>query len=329
MKTVQRIGQLFSAPAYRTKIAFFVLVGTTTILLAILVPDVFWRDILLQFSVTFIAVALIQISWDFLGGDPMETHLGNIQNEIALNRLSAQTELSNVAQSLEVQFDSLRHSMHLLADLIDGNIGIVRIWPDRKTWQKDPEAGLLAWYDWVCRADEISIVSNTMWHNWLHDDRFRKQLFANLARGATVRLLMYDPDSDVLRLRAEDETHARSFGITRMRSEIDSSLSVLAKELETLEDVVRQRLQIRLTWKSLHFAQLIHADDQMLVALYLTGKTGGPSPTFQLQGPQSTYFSTYAEQFEILWERARPLNFTDLQKYVKEFEGAPQPPVER
>jgi len=45
----------------------------------------------------------------------------------------------------------------------------------------------------------------------------------------------------------------------------------------------------------------------MLVVTYLSGQTGGPSPTMQLRGPESTYFAKYERQFETMWDRGEPL----------------------
>ena len=83
---------------------------------------------------------------------------------------------------------------------------------------------------------------------------------------------------------------------------------MIAHDKETLDDAVKRNLQVRLTTRSYHLAQIIRADDHILVAVYLSGKTGGPSPTFQVRGPETEYFRTFSEQIEILWERGRTVS---------------------
>ncbi len=331
MKPLQRIGQLVGEPAYRTKLAFFALLGAVAILASFLLQSGLLKDILVQFSVTFVAVALIQILWDFLGGDPLETRLNAAQNETLASIQAVEKGLEESIQGLDKQLGAVAGSMTLLADLADGNIGIARLWPTRRAWQSDPEEGLSVWHQRLCSATKVSIAGNTLWNNWLNDALLRKRLLANVAHhgDVTVRLVLYDPDSEVLRIRARDEGDIRSHGIYQMQNEIESSLAVLAQEMAALEEGPRARLEVRLTDKSVHVCQLVWADERMLVALYLAGKSGGPCPTFELRGPGSAYYATYAEQFEILWNRARPLTFAELQKYGQRFEETGPAPVER
>jgi hypothetical protein len=126
-----------------------------------------------------------------------------------------------------------------------------------------------------------------------------------------VRILIYDPNSEVLKLRAADEED-RFIEIVQekvyeMQHEINSTLNIMVEGWRNLPVAVRTNLEIRLTNKTLHLAQIIRADERMLVAIYLSGKSGALSPTLQLKGSESSYFVTYAKQFEILWRRGEPL----------------------
>jgi hypothetical protein len=313
MKPYERIEQLLGEPTYRTKLAFFALLGGLITLLAVVIKHPFWSNVLLEFAVTFGAVALIQFLWDFLGGEPMELQIGEVQNEIV-----------HVRQSVNAEIASLKQSMTLLADLIDGNIGIERIWPDRRTWQSDPADGLSAWQARVCQAANVAIMSMTLWNNWLHQEQFRKQLFANIAGGASVRILVYDPDSEVLHLRAKDERDPPG----QMQLEIKSTLLRLAETWDSLGESVKKNLKVRLTAQTLQYTQIIQADDQVLVAIYLSGKSGGPSPTMQLRGPESTWFLKYLEQFEIMWRRGRPLGDDEFRQILRTLEDIPIAPTE-
>ena len=121
---------------------------------------------------------------------------------------------------------------------------------------------------------------------------------------------MYKPDSDIQIIRAADEYDPPG----EMQSEIRSALSRLAQvwdRLKTSDN--KENLKVRLTTQSLHFVQLIRADELMLVAFYLSGKPGGDSPTLQLRGPQSAYFSEYAEQFGIMWRRGEPFDLSEIE----------------
>ncbi len=105
MKTWERIKQLLGEPTYRTKLGFFFLIGIVIILFGSFVTDPTLQNIFQQFAVTFSAVAVIQFLWDFLGGEPVEVKIQEVQEEI-----------EKVGQSLT-----------LLGDLVEGNIGLERI----------------------------------------------------------------------------------------------------------------------------------------------------------------------------------------------------------
>lgn len=315
MNIWHRIKQLLSEPTYRTKLLVFLLLGFLIVFVAILTRDrePFWSEVLVQFGVVFFAVVGVQLVWDFLGGDLMESRLGDIQIQVTEGDLALEKHLGQVVDRFDDRFIKLEHSMVLLSDLIDGNIGIERIWQDRRTWQADPNEGLTVWQARLCKAREADMLGNTLWNNWFHEDKFRRQVFANVARGGRLRLLMYDPYAEVLKMRASDEKDP--FG--QMRQEIFSTLAKIAEDREKLDEAAKKNLELRLTTSSLHLSQIIRADDELLVAIYLSGKSGGPSPTMKLRGPQSTYFTVYKEQFEILWTRAREVDAAEFPKILK------------
>ena len=69
--------------------------------------------------------------------------------------------------------------------------------------------------------------------------------------------------------------------------------------------------------------QIIRADERMVIASYLSGETGGPSPTMQLRGSESVYFHKYAEQFNTIWQYAKPLDDTRLDQILKDYGHGP------
>jgi hypothetical protein len=117
-------------------------------------------------------------------------------------------------------------------------------------------------------------------------------------------------------------------GVWQMQHEIGSSLSVIANELEKLTPEAQKRLEVRLTDKFLHYFQIIRADERMLICLYMAGKTGSSSPTFQLQGAHSIYFDTYQQQFDEIWKRGKTTDLTQLHEIVRKHEAIEHPVVE-
>jgi hypothetical protein len=299
--------------------------GIAIFLLSALLRSVsaFWSDLLLEFAVVFDAAALIQFLWDFLGGDPMEIRIRDIQGDIAHAKETIDSRLSNTLSDLNAELNSLKHSMHLLADLIDSNIGIERIWPDRRSWQLDSTDGIEEWEMRVCQAKHVDIMSRTLWQYWMRPEEFRQRLFSHIASGAVVRILIYDPDSKIVELTARDEGDPGMGG--EMRQEIRSTLLRLAHHRDELDESAKSNLQVRLTTVYLHLAQIIRADSLMLVGIYLSGKSGTPSPTIQLRDPKSTYFDKYAKQFEIMWNRGKPIDETRFSQILKEYSGLHPP----
>lgn len=304
MSRWRRFRQTIQQPAYRIRLAFFLILGSTAVLLSVLIQSrsPFWSEVLLEFAVTFGAVGVLQLLWDFLGGEPMELLIEEVKEEVR----------------------SVQQSITLLSDLIDGNIGIERIWSDRQAWREDPADGLRVWYDRVSQANCVDIMSNTLWNNWMHRAEFRSRLFDNVAQGAHVRILIYGPDSEAVRLRARDERDVPG----EMQIEIKSTLTRVAEERSNLPAPAKTNLEVRLTTQTLHPVQMIRANDRMVLASYLSGRSGTPSPTMQIRGDKSSYFQKYAKQFETLWERAKPFGDDQFNKVLQEYRYLPAPPTE-
>jgi len=300
----KRFRETLQQPAYRTRLAFFLILGFTAVLLAVLIESrlPLWSEVLLEFAVTFGAVGVLQLLWDFLGGEPMELRLEEVKDEVR----------------------NVQKSITLLSDLVDGNIGVERIWSDRQAWREDPVDGLRVWFDRLFQANRIDIMSNTLWNNWMHRVEFRRGLFDNIAQGARVRILIYDPDSEVLRLRAKDEKDVPG----EMQIEIKATMLRVAEERSNLPVSARTNLEVRLTTQTLHPVQMIRADDQMIVASYLSGQSGTPSPTMQLRGSESSYSFKYAKQFQTLWDRAEPLDDDRFNQILQECGYLPIPLAE-
>lgn len=179
--------------------------------------------------------------------------------------------------------------------------GLAYIWPQRKFWEPDPVNGLEAWKKLVCEAKEVDIVSNTLWTRWMHEDDFRKKFFSRIGNEhdpLRARIVIYHPGAAILKLRAAQEKPGLDH---QMIDEINSTLQVLAQERKRLSSG-QANLEVRLNLFFYQLTQIIRADDQMLVATYLTRRSGTPSPTFQIHGYDTDFYKTYQEQFKALWE---------------------------
>lgn len=296
MKQTTRIKRLLRMPSYRIRLALFVVLGGLLIYISLAVPnESIWQNLGTSIATTFIGVGLISYLWDFLGGDPIEV------------------KIAEGFDALESQLGSLKLTTKVLSDISEHNIGIERIWCARRDWDHDPQDGLRIWQKRICQAREVAIVSNTLWTRWFDDEKFRKGFFNNVTSGTKIRLLIYDPDSEILHVRAKDENDPQNRMGLQMQTEIISTLHKIAEGLNNLASRDRKNLEVRLSDESYHPAQIIRADHQILVSNYLSGKSGSPSPTFQVTEP-SEYFSLYKEQVEILWSRGKPISINEMKK---------------
>ncbi len=278
----KQIKHLWGIPSYRLRLLFFVALGTAAILASLLIQDTYWQDLLSNFAVTFAAVGFIDFLWDILGGEPMEATMRDSFAEV-------NTKLSRINQSMAV-----------VADLVNNQIGLERIWPMRRNWQRDPNDGSEVWIKRICQAETVDIVSNTF-DGWSKNEDFTSELLKAMNKGTKVRLLIYDPGSEVIDLRSKHEKDFRKGGVNTMKIEVRLTLERFAAIRKKLDRNARSNLKIRLTRGYYHLAQIIRADDRMLVTIYLSGQAGSPSPTFQVLGAESKFFKLYEDQFETLW----------------------------
>jgi hypothetical protein len=282
--------QLLSVPSYRVRLFVFVLLGAFTFVVGVLLEKYKYpslHDVAFDFGVTFVAVGLVSILWDFLGGDPIERRIAD--------HISA----------LDVHLDNVHRSLAASTDLLA--LGIERVWAKRSDWEKDETNGLAAWKKRLCEENEVSIISITFW-NWIRDESFRASFFQSLDHKKAADIVLYHPTSEVAQARAADEADPYQ----QLPNEIVSTLLKLAEERVVRPATTHGKLRIGLTTRHSHFAQIIRAGERILVASYLSGKTGAPSPTMQLRGPNTPYFSTYLEQIQIVLSRAQQLDDRDF-----------------
>ncbi|HET9914471.1 MAG TPA: hypothetical protein VFQ13_21425 [Anaerolineales bacterium] len=295
----KQIKHLWGIPSYRLRLLFFVVLGTTAILASLLIQDAYWQGLLSNFAVTFAAVGVIDFMWDILGGEPMEAAMRESFAEV------------------NQRMDALNQSLGVVADLTNSHIGIERIWSERRNWETDKPDGISAWKKRVCQAKQVDIVSNTFYTAWAHDNNFLDELLEAVNRGTKFRLVIYDPDSEILQIRSENEDDPKMEKTSEMKMEIHSTLDKIKKKISKLDKNARNNFEIRLNSRYYQMAQIIRADKRILVALYLSKKSGSYCPTLQILGPDSSLFEAYAQQFEILWAAGKPFETKVLKSPSK------------
>ncbi|MFD6294504.1 DUF5919 domain-containing protein [Streptomyces sp. NPDC060235] len=151
------------------------------------------------------------------------------------------------------------------------------------------------WRTLITRADEhLDFAGYTNYFLWLEQARFGTALRRKAERGATVRFLVGDPDSEVTRARERDEDVPLTLS-TRIR--------VTLAELDKLDGAV----DARFSDGHAHLS-VFRFDDDMIVTPLLTHSVGHDAPTLHLRRHQNDgMFDRFASHVEELWKRGRPV----------------------
>lgn len=312
-KVLHRIRHLSKQPANRTKYAVFVLFGLVLALFSLLISEPL-KTILIEFSVTFGAVTVIQILWEFLGGDPSEEKLENYHSELEKgitvigsdiqSRFEGiQSQLGVVNDSIQSRFEGIQSQLGVVNDLIQYDLGIEHIWPSRRAFKDESTMGIKWWRERIYASKEIAILSITLWTDWMQDHEFRKGLRNSVEKGAKVKLIVYEPGSDIQKWRAWAEEDPGD----EMVSEIDRTVHAIKNMRDRLQGDLKDNLEIRYTYEAHHFVQLFRCDDEMLIGFYLHGLDGLSSPTIYVRGKDKRFYKAYSDQFERLWRHGKPV----------------------
>jgi hypothetical protein len=287
---IRRIGALFARPQYRVRLLVFILICLVLAFLAAREdPNTFQGQVLIEFTVTVGAVAALQILWDFLGGDPME---------IALNELQEATATKKDVQQIDSHVTSLYRDVTLLGDM--ERTGIVRLWPSRKHWQSDRLHGIEVWKERIITAQEVDILSDSFWSGWLQYEEFSDPLEKRVSEDrGRMRILIFRPNTPALRQRAYDQGGPPRFLSDESTWSLNRLCGILARHPE------QSSLEVRVNSTAMNSFQIIRADDEMIVASYLMRRSGSPSPTVHLRrGGQKNHFDSYSQHFDAIWTEA-------------------------
>ena len=187
------------------------------------------------------------------------------------------------------------------------------LWPDALT------------RDQMANASESEII-NVYPHRWAVPSELWRNLFDNAEReigvlvysglflsedtgvhrifrskadgGATVRVLLGDPDSDVVAQRGADEGVNES-----MAAKIRNAI-VMYKALRDV-DGIEFRLHSTVLYNSIYIA-----DDHLLVNTHIYGLTAAQAPVLHLRRVAGgSMVSNYQESFDRIWDGALPLEW--------------------
>lgn len=114
--------------------------------------------------------------------------------------------------------------------------------------------------------------------------------------GATVRILLGDPDSEEVAKRGADEGIGETMG-ARIRNTI-----VLVRPLRDVE-----RIEIRIH-RTILYNSIYRADDRLMVNTHIYGVPATQAPVFHLRRVAGgDMVATYLESFDSVWDGASPL----------------------
>lgn len=288
--SLERLKELLGRSQYRVRILVFILLFAILILTAQGIGrDKLSGQLIFEFAVTIGAVAALQILWDFLGGDPVETAIDSLSRNSV-----TKGEFSEVTNKIKLLYQDIS----LLGDI--EQTGVDRLWPTRKIWQSDENDGLEIWKERIIKAENVDILSDSFWSNWFQSQDFRVA-FENRIREkkGRTRLLIFRPYSPAVRQRSYDQGSSPSFLSRESNDTLDEIRGMV------LRNPSNSSLNVRVNGTAMNNYQIIRADDYILIASYLMRETGSPSPTIQARkGTEKGYYYSYLKHFDHIWQES-------------------------
>jgi hypothetical protein len=132
---------------------------------------------------------------------------------------------------------------------------------------------------------------------FLSEDVGVQRIFKDKAKtGVRIRILLGDPDSEVVAERGEDE------GVGDAQAGKIRNAPALYRPLRTIESV-----QLRFH-RTVLYNSIYRADDQLLVNTHIQGLTAAHAPVWHLRKlPGGEITGMYIDSFERVWETATPI----------------------
>lgn len=257
----------------------FTLVGGILLLLSKIIQNYpLWSSLLFNLGIVVLAVVVVEFLWKFVGGDPLLEAIKLLQT-----------------------------STSLLRDL-EGS-GIERIYPTRKEW----EPNLNNFLQYLTSAKEVDMMGNVLRNNWTSNQKFMDILERRTQqKECKFRILLLDPDSDILKQRSKDEARwnkddekeeAIKVSYDHMLTDIKDSLYQLKTIKSKLNEKYGQYLEIKVVNQSNIYCNIIRADDKIIVAKYLLSVRGSGAPTLEIHGKDTFFYEKFAKEFEEMWKK--------------------------
>ncbi len=220
------------------------------------------------FNIAFvlITIALVNVIWGLLGGEPLEKML-----------------------------DGLRSSIKLLGDSTESGITRFLYANDRYT-SKD-------WHEILCRSKyKIDLLGYTL-NTWSRIEGFEEELINRVKAGVKIRVLFMDEKNPFLNANINYE-QIKSLSVPIVENEIYSSTDFFSDIMKRSvgEKGVKGSFEMRKVKKGLIMSQICIFDDTSIITPYLHSVTTPHSPLIIIKGQESRVFKKYQKEFDSFWE---------------------------
>ena len=158
------------------------------------------------------------------------------------------------------------------------------------------------------QGQQIRIL--TIWMPYL--EMFLDSLYIALRAGASVEILMLEPDSPAAELRSRAisavNVPVTLLGRNRVQKGVADNIAMLAEVAQALTSQQRQGLCVGF-YHSLPSVLLYQVDHFCLAGFYLHGRMASHTPQMQVN-TRSLLGQALQTEFETLWKSSRPLELS-------------------
>lgn len=193
------------------------------------------------------------------------------------------------AKGLTEQIKEIQQSLILVRKGLE--LGITNIWKERR------EIPVSMWNEFTKEARHEVWLYGVAEYGYAKDELFHRILADGTIRGCTYKVLILDPESPSAKYWDErDQT-----GI--VPSKIRASFQIFQQLIERNKEKPG-KIELRV-YDEVPSLNIIRADGQMLVTLYISCLRGDDSLTLQIQHTPNGLFEEYQKQFDRVWNKAR------------------------
>jgi hypothetical protein len=244
------------------------------------------RDLLLNIGVSILAVSIINILWEWIGNDPVQASINEIQN-------SVQASIEEIRNPIQKSITEIQDSVELLQD--SHKTGVIRVMSDREDFIKKR---LESFRTRMRTAAEIDVMGRVLYSNWANSDDI-KEIFRDTAerRKCTIRILVLDPDGTVAQDRDTQEKR-KGASIANIRD----TIRIFTELKESLSENALGTIELK-TIDAILYEQIARVDGYIWVQPYLHYVHGSGCPSFEIEGTTTSLYKKYKAEFEALWPK--------------------------